>query len=74
MDAVDVAVSDVDPDGPEREAVLLPGAMDGDGRAQHADGGAEVPAGGRVPGRRVGGERVGRHGAGEWGEAAVLLH
>lgn len=45
VDAVYVAVSDVDPDGPERETVLLPGAVDGDGRAQHVDRWAEVPAG-----------------------------
>lgn len=74
MHAVDVAVSDVDPDGSEGEAVLLPGAVDGDGRAQHADRRAEVSAGGGVAGRWVGGERVGRHGAGQRGEAAVLLH
>ena len=45
MHAVDVTVSNVDPDGPESEAVLLPRALDGDGGAQHADGRAEVPAG-----------------------------
>lgn len=48
MHTVDVTVSDVNPDGPEREAILLPRAVDGDGRAQHADRRAEVSAGGRV--------------------------
>lgn len=74
MHAVDVTVSDVNPDGPEREAILLPRAVDGDGRAQHADRRAEVSAGGRVSRRRVGGEGVRRHGAGQRREATVLLH
>ncbi len=74
MHAVDITVSNVDPDGPESEAVLLSRAMDGDGRAQHADCWAEVSAGRRVTGRGVGGERVGRHGAGQRREAAMLLH
>lgn len=71
--AVYVAVADVDPDGPEREAVFLPRTMDGDGRPQHIDRWTEVPAGRGVAGRRVGGEGVRRHGAGERREAAVLL-
>lgn len=45
MHAVDIAVSDVDPDGSESKAVLLSRAVDGDGRAQHADRRAEVSAG-----------------------------
>ena len=45
MHTVDITVSDVDPDGPEGEAVLLPRPMDGDRRAQHADCRAEVSAG-----------------------------
>lgn len=45
MHAVDIAVSNVDPDGPESKAVLLSRAMDGDGGAQHADRRAEVSAG-----------------------------
>lgn len=45
MHAVDVAVSNVDPDGPEGKAVLLSRAMDGDGGAQNADRWAEVSAG-----------------------------
>ena len=45
MHTVDVAVSNVDPDGPESKAVLLSGAMDGDGGAQHTDSREEVSAG-----------------------------
>lgn len=74
MHAVDVTVADVNPDGPEGEAILLPRAVDGDGRAQHADRRAEVSAGGRVSRRRVGREGVRGHGAGQWREAPVLLH
>lgn len=43
--AVYVTVADVDPYGPEREAVFLPRTVDGDGRARHVDGWTEVPAG-----------------------------
>lgn len=74
MHAVDVTVSDVNPYGPEREAILLPRAVDGDGRAQRADSRAEVSAGGRVSRRRVGREGVRRHGAGQRREATMLLH
>lgn len=42
--AVNVTVSNVDPDGPEGEAVLLSRAMDGDGRAQYVDCWEEVSA------------------------------
>lgn len=72
--AVDVAVSNVDPYGPERKTVFLPRTMDGDGRAQHIDSWTEVAAGRWVAGRRVGGEGVRRHWAGKWREAAMLLN
>lgn len=45
MHTVDVTVPDVNPDGPEGEAVLLSGAMNGNGGAQHADSWEEVSAG-----------------------------
>lgn len=54
VDTVDIGVPHVDSDGAQREAVPLPRALDGDGRAQSADGWRVVPAGGRVAGRRVG--------------------
>lgn len=43
--AVYVTVANVDPYGPEREAVFLPRTVDGDGRARHIDGWTEVTAG-----------------------------
>lgn len=73
MHAVDVTVSDVDSDGPEGEAVLLPGAVDRDWRMQDVNHWGVVPAGGRVAGGGVGREGARRHGAGERG-GAVLLH
>lgn len=45
MHTVDVAVSNIDPDGPESKAILLSGPMDGDGGAQNTDHRAEVSAG-----------------------------
>lgn len=45
MDAVNITVSHVDSDGSQGEAVLLSGAMDGDGRMQHIDHGRVVSAG-----------------------------
>ena len=46
--AVDVAVSHVDTDGPQGEAVGLARAVDGEGGSGHADCRAVVTAGGRV--------------------------
>lgn len=46
VDAVDVGVPHVDSDGAQRETVPLPRALDGDGRAQSADGRRVIPAGG----------------------------
>lgn len=54
VDTVDVGVPHVDSDGTQRETVPLPRALDGDGRAQGADGWRIVPTGGRVTGRWVG--------------------
>lgn len=48
MQAVNVTVTDVDSNRSEGEAVLLPGAVDGDGRVQDVHCGAEVSAGRRV--------------------------
>lgn len=45
MYAVNVTVSHVDSDGSQSETVLLPGAMDGDGRMQDVDHGRIVSAG-----------------------------
>lgn len=72
--AVNVTITNVDPDGSEGEAILLSRAMDGNGRTQHTDCWEEVSAGWGVARRWIGGERVGRHGAGQRREAAMLLH
>lgn len=70
---VNITVSNVDPNGSEGEAVLLPGAVDGDGRVQDIHCGAEVTAGGGITRRGVGREGAGRHGARQRG-GSVLLH
>lgn len=62
--SVDVAVAHVDPDGAQREAVLLSRAVDDHGGAQASDAQGQVPARGGVAGRGVRGERVRRDGAG----------
>lgn len=46
MHAVNIAVSHVDSDSSEGEAVLLPRAVDGDGRMQDVDHRRVVSAGG----------------------------
>lgn len=63
MYAVHIAVSHVDPDGPQSEAILLPRAMDGDWRMWDVDHGRVVSAGRRVTGGGVGREGARRHGA-----------
>lgn len=73
MYAVDVTVSHVDSYGSEGEAVLLPRAMDGDGRVQDVDHRRVVSAGGGVTGRGVGREGARRHGASQRG-STMLLH
>ena len=72
IDRVDVAVARVHPDGPQREAKLLPRAVDDDGlpRADGTEGG--VSAGGGVSGGGVRGEGVGRYGAGQRGHAKYV--
>lgn len=54
MYAEDITVPHVDPDGSESEAILLPGAMDGDWRMLDVDHWRVVSAGGRVTGGGVG--------------------
>ena len=73
MHTVHVTVSHVNPDGSEREAVLLPRAMDGDRRMLDVDHRRVVSARRRVPGRGVGREGARRHGARQRGRH-VLLH
>lgn len=73
MHTVDVTVSHVDSDGPEGEAVLLPRAVDRDGRVRDVDHGRVVSAGRGVTGRGVGREGARRHGAGQRG-SAMLFH
>lgn len=63
VDSVDVAVAHVDADGSQGEAVLLPRAVDDDGRPQAGDGQRGVSARGGVPGRGVGREGVRGDGA-----------
>lgn len=65
VDGVDVPVAGVHPDGPQREAELLPRAVDDDGlpRDGVAEGGVSARGGvprGRVRGEGVGGERAGQ--------------
>ena len=64
VNSVDVAVSHVDPDSSQRKAKPLPRAVDDHRRPEAADADREVPAGGRVSGRRVGRQGQGRLGAG----------
>lgn len=69
VDGVHVAVTGVDPDGPQREAELLPRAVDDDGLARDGAEEGGVSARRRVSGGRVGGEGVRRQGAGQRGHA-----
>lgn len=72
VDRVDVTVAGVHPDGPQREAKLLPRAVDDDGlpRVGGEEGG--VAAGRRVPGGWVRGEGVRGDGAGQRGYAVDI--
>lgn len=73
MYAVHVAVSHVDPNGSQSEAVLLPRAVDGDGRVQDVDQRRVVSVWRGVAGGGVGREGAGRHRARQRG-GGVLLH
>lgn len=66
IDCVHVAVAGVHPDCPQREAKLLPRAVDNDGLPWVCGAEGRVSAGGRVSGGRVRGEGVRRQRAGEW--------
>lgn len=63
VDAVDVAVPQVDADGTQGEAELLAGAGDGDGGAGGSHCRGQLPPRGRVPRGRVRGQRPRGHGA-----------
>lgn len=64
MHRVDIAVTHVDPDGLQGEAVLLPWGVDNNGRLQAAGAEWKVPIGGGVTGWRVGGQGAWRDGTG----------
>lgn len=73
MHTVHITVSHVDSDGSQSEAILLPGAEDGDWRMRDVDHGRVVSAGRRVTGGGVGRKGARRHGAHERG-GTMLLH
>lgn len=64
MHRVDVAVTHVDPDGLQGEAVLLPRDVDDDRRLQTGGAQRQVTVGGGVAGRRVGRKGAGGDGTG----------
>lgn len=64
MHCVDIAVTHVDPDGLQGEAVLLPRDVDDDGRLQTGGAERQVTVGGGVAGRWIGGKGAGGDGTG----------
>lgn len=70
--SVDVAITHVDTDCPQAEAVLLAGAVDDDGGPQVATHGGRVSARRGVTGRRVRGQRARGQGAHEGAAAAII--
>lgn len=64
MNCVDVAVTHVDPDGLQGEAVLLPRDVDDDRRLQTGGAERQVTVGGGVARRRIGGKGAGGDGTG----------